>query len=159
MIYLGIDPGIRGSITVLDDTKWIESHNFKIKDNGIIKNQIDVEHCLELFMHLGDRFTIDTVFIEKPFYAGITPKAVVASQYYTYATLTTLLQVEKFNIYEIAPKEWKKFFNLINKEKRESKVTAIKIDPNFPAKLRNDHAEATLIGIYGYKNIKRLKRI
>lgn len=132
-VYIGIDPGKKGSVAVLCDefVEFIEMENF-------LASPYLIEY-VEVF-----------VAIEK---AQAFPKQGTVSMFNygkIYGQILGILKTLKIPFQEISPAVWKKEFSLIRKDKRESIQTAAKLFPLQEKAIKNNHhrAEALLLAEY-----------
>ena len=146
MITLGIDPGLKGAICYLKDGK-IQL----LEDMPLIGKEIDKKE-LNWFLSLYPECNI----------AGLEKQMIMAKQRGQYKIGVNFGLLEAFLFanqkpYEIVtPAKWKKYFNLLKKEKSDSVNLAMKYFPesDFVTKrgrLLDGRAEAALIALYMFE--------
>ena len=161
MLIIGIDPGISGSISFLDNGKIIEviemptmaegKKNKKQVNGSQIYNEI-----LKRTKHI-DKKDI-RVIIEQ---VSAMPGQGVTSMFnfgQSFGILKGMCSAMQLSMYFVRPAKWKKYFNLINSEKDASRTKAIEIFPYFSSNLAkkkdSNKADAILIASYYYNSNK-----
>ncbi len=160
--YIGIDPGLKGGIAVLDSegyctTLW--DIPTEINDKG--KKELDIfklDHFIgrvKNSMIIKDQGTL-IVAVEK---VHSMPGEGVTSAFnfgYMLGGIHAVLKSNKLAYVNISPQKWKKYFNL-SKDKKEAVRLAEKLYPETKEQLygprggiKDGRAEALLIALYLY---------
>ena len=155
MIILGIDPGVSGAISVLENKKVIEVFEMptmidgkknKKQVNGsqvsnIIKEKINSNKGKEII-----------VVVE---HVNAMPGQGVTSMFnfgQSFGVIKGICSALSLPIYFVRPSKWKKHFNLIKTNKDASRTKAIEIYPeissNLSRKKDSNKADAILIARY-----------
>ena len=153
MIIFGIDPGISGAISVLENKKVIEVFDMptmidgkknKKQVNGaqvtnIIKGRLDVEKEI-------------AVVVE---HVNAMPGQGVTSMFnfgQSFGVIKGICSALGLPIYFVRPTKWKKYFNLIKTNKEASRTKVIEVYPEISSKLSrkkdSNKADAILIARY-----------
>lgn len=155
--YFGIDPGLTGSIVVIDGSEFVEQVRYeKLPTGAFTKNIVNIDLLNADIAGLVEKHEISTAVIEEPlWFSGPKGSGAVANQFYTYGATVGILIAEGVRVKVVKPTEWNKFFNLYGKKKKESIQCAAQLDPHFKGMRVKDAdiAEAFLIGVYG--NLKK----
>jgi crossover junction endodeoxyribonuclease RuvC len=161
MLFIGIDPGISGSICFFQDGKIIDVVEMPTMIEGK-KNKKQVNGS-QIFNEISERIKkIDKkdikVIIEQ---VSAMPGQGVTSMFnfgQSYGILKGICSAMQLPMYFVRPAKWKKYFNLINSEKDASRTKAIEIFPYFSAQLSrkkdNNKADAILIASFYYETYK-----
>lgn len=140
MIIIGIDPGLKGGIAIIDsesqntpavypmpvteeETKTkkkiktlTKKEKLKRKKGETIyktKKIIDSVAFLDIVSNVWKiAGNVDLVLIEKPFYLGIESRTSTATTAENYGRLRGILESCNFNIKTVRPQEWKNYFDL-----------------------------------------------
>jgi crossover junction endodeoxyribonuclease RuvC len=155
MIIFGIDPGVSGAISVLENKKVIEVFDMptmidgkknKKQVNGaqvtnIIKERLDSEKEKEI-----------AVVVE---HVNAMPGQGVTSMFnfgQSFGVIKGICAALSLPIYFVRPTKWKKHFNLINTNKDASRTKVIEVYPKISSKLHrkkdSNKADAILIARY-----------
>ena len=155
MIILGIDPGVSGAISVLENKKVIEVFEMptmidgkknKKQVNGsqvsnIIKEKINSNKGKEII-----------VVVE---HVNAMPGQGVTSMFnfgQSFGVIKGICSALSLPIYFVRPVKWKKHFNLIKTNKDASRTKVIEVYPNISSKLSrkkdSNKADAILIARY-----------
>ena len=164
MIIFGIDPGVSGAISVLENKKVIEVFDMptmidgkknKKQVNGaqvtnIIKERLDSEKEKEI-----------AVVVE---HVNAMPGQGVTSMFnfgQSFGVIKGICSALSLPIYFIRPTKWKKHFNLINTNKDASRTKVIEVYPEISSKLhrKKDSNKADAILIARYFNDTQLKSL
>lgn len=172
-VYIGIDPGLTGAISVLNDKgELIEMFDMpvmakgekKVKrkrkitgDNGlsviattthtIIKNQINASALAIIFDKYKHAFaTLEMVASRPGQHAAAT-----FSLGESYGIIQGVLASCGISVKIVPPSKWKKFLN-VSADKEMTRAAAIKLYPNASIHRKKDidRAESLLIARYGY---------
>ena len=155
MIIFGIDPGVSGAISVLENKKVIEVFDMptmidgkknKKQVNGaqvtnIIKERLDSEKEKEI-----------AVVVE---HVNAMPGQGVTSMFnfgQSFGVIKGICSALSLPIYFVRPTKWKKHFNLIKTNKDASRTKVIEVYPEISSKLSrkkdSNKADAILIARY-----------
>ena len=155
MIIFGIDPGVSGAISVLENKKVIEVFDMptmidgkknKKQVNGaqvtnIIKERLDSEKEKEI-----------AVVVE---HVNAMPGQGVTSMFnfgQSFGVIKGICSALSLPIYFVRPTKWKKHFNLIKTNKDASRTKVIQVYPHISSKLSrkkdSNKADAILIARY-----------
>ena len=161
MLIIGIDPGISGSICFFEDGKILDVIEMPTMTDGK-KNKKQVNGS-QIYNEITKRIElIDKkdirVIIEQ---VSAMPGQGVTSMFnfgQSYGILKGICSAMQLSMYFIRPTKWKKYFNLINSEKDDSRTKAIEIFPYFSSNLAkkkdSNKADAILIANYYYETFK-----
>tara|TARA_A100000164_G_scaffold263422_1_gene235274 strand:+ start:721 stop:1215 length:495 start_codon:yes stop_codon:yes gene_type:complete len=161
MLIIGIDPGISGSICLLDDGKIIEVLEMPTMTDGK-KNKRQVNGA-QIYNEISKRIKQTNkqnirVVIEQ---VSAMPGQGVTSMFnfgQSFGVLKGLFAAMGLPVYFIRPAKWKKYFNLINSEKDASRTRAIEIFPYFSSQLSkkkdSNKADAILIASFYYETYR-----
>ena len=157
MIIFGIDPGVSGAISILENKKVIEIFDMptmidgkknKKQVNGsqvtnIIKERLDSEKEKEI-----------AVVVE---HVNAMPGQGVTSMFnfgQSFGVIKGICSALSLPIYFVRPTKWKKHFNLIKTNKDASRTKVIEVYPKISSKLSrkkdSNKADAILIARYFY---------
>ena len=155
MIIIGIDPGVSGAISILENKKVIEVFDMptmidgkknKKQVNGaqvtnIIKERLDSEKEKEI-----------AVVVE---HVNAMPGQGVTSMFnfgQSFGVIKGICSALSLPIYFVRPTKWKKHFNLIKTNKDASRTKVIEVYPEISSKLHrkkdSNKADAILIARY-----------
>jgi hypothetical protein len=140
MIIVGIDPGLKGGIAIIDSesantpavypmpvtqeetkakkkVKTLTKKEKLAKKGGKTiyktKNIVDSKAFFDILCNV---FTVarevDLVLIEKPFYLGIESRTSTATTAENYGRLRGILESLNLNVKTVRPQEWKNYFDL-----------------------------------------------
>lgn len=144
MIYIGIDPGKQGAIGMIG-----VNIDYRCSDIPLLCNkEIDSKFIRENILNDLPKKVI--CFVEK---AQAMPQQGVVSTFkygMGYGKILAVLEILKIPYQEISSQKWKRHFNLIKKDKRESVAVAKKLFPDIEyqtkrGRLLDGRAEAILI--------------
>ena len=161
MLIIGIDPGISGSISFLEDGKIIEVIEMPTMTEGKKnKKQVNGSQIYNEILRMVKKFGKDDirVVIEQ---VSAMPGQGVTSMFnfgQSFGILKGICSAMKLPMYFVRPSKWKKYFNLINSEKDASRTRAIEIFPYFSSQLSkkkdSNKADAILIASFYYETYK-----
>ena len=132
MIIFGIDPGVSGAISILENKKVVEVTNiFKERLNNDKEIVVVVEHV------------------------NAMPGQGVTSMFnfgQSFGVIKGICSALGLPIYFVRPTKWKKYFNLIKTNKEASRTKVIEVYPEISSKLSrkkdSNKADAILIARY-----------
>ena len=161
MLIIGIDPGLSGSICFFEDGKIIDVIEMPTMTEGKKnKKQVNGAQIYNEFLKRiskTDKHKIRVV-IEQ---VSAMPGQGVTSMFnfgQSFGILKGICSAMQFSMYFVRPAKWKKYFNLLNSEKDESRTKAIEIFPYFSSQLSkkkdSNKADAILIASFHYETYK-----
>ena len=155
MIYIGIDPGMTGGISVIEDNNIqpIESREMPLTAD---KKAIDVNQVFEIMPISQPCFCIIEQLLAMP---GQNVKATTSSAI-NYGKLLAVLELMGIPYQEVHPNKWKKEFQLIKKSKYGSAGVASKLFPTEEfltgrGRLMDGKAESLLLAEYARRIYKK----
>ena len=161
MIIFGIDPGVSGAISVLENKKVIEVFDMPTMIDGK-KNKRQVNGS-QIYNEISSRIkNIEKknikVVIEQ---VSAMPGQGVTSMFnfgQSFGVLKGICSAMQIPMYFVRPAKWKKYFNLINSQKDASRTKAIEvfpyISPQLSRKKDSNKADAILIASFFYETYK-----
>ena len=152
MIF-GIDPGVSGAISILQNKKVIEVYDMPTMIDGKKnKKQVNGSQLTNIFKEKMDLNKEIAVIVE---HVNAMPGQGVTSMFnfgQSFGVIKGVCSALSLPIYFIRPTKWKKHFNLINTNKDASRTKAIQIYPEISSKLSrkkdSNRADAILIARY-----------
>jgi crossover junction endodeoxyribonuclease RuvC len=153
MMIFGIDPGISGAISILEDKKIIEIYDMPTMIDGKKnKKQVNGSQVANIFKEKIDSKREISVVVE---HVNAMPGQGVTSMFnfgQSFGVIKGVCSALSLPIYFIRPTKWKKHFNLINTNKDASRTKVIEIYPEISSKLSrkkdSNKADAILIARY-----------
>ena len=153
MIIFGIDPGISGAISVLENKKIIEIFDMPTMIDGKKnKRQVNGAQLAHIIKEKLDNEKEIAVVVE---HVNAMPGQGVTSMFnfgQSFGVIKGVCSALSLPIYFTRPTKWKKHFNLINVNKDASRTKAIEIYPEISNKLSrkkdSNRADAILIARY-----------
>ena len=161
MLFIGIDPGISGSICFFKDGKILDVIDMPTMADGK-KNKRQVNGS-QIYNEISKRIEkIDKrdikVIIEQ---VSAMPGQGVTSMFnfgQSFGILKGICAAMQLSMYFVRPIKWKKYFNLINSDKDASRTKAIEIFPYFSSNLAkkkdSNKADAILIASFYHETFK-----
>jgi crossover junction endodeoxyribonuclease RuvC len=153
MIIIGVDPGITGAISVLENKKVIEVYETPTMIDGKKnKRQVNGSHLTNIIKEiiLLNKETIAVVE-----HVNAMPGQGVTSMFnfgQSFGVIKGICAALSLPIYFVRPTKWKKHFNLIKTNKEASRTKVIEIYPEISGKLSrkkdSNKADAILIARY-----------
>ena len=162
MIIIGIDPGVSGAISILENKKVIEIFDMPTmidgKKNKRQVNGAEVTNIFKKFINTNLDITDDKdedkvkVVVE---HVTAMPGQGVTSMFnfgQSFGVIKGVCAALKLPIYFVRPVKWKKYFNLIKTNKDASRTKVIEIFPHIsskiPRKKDSNKADSILIAKY-----------
>ncbi len=153
MIIFGIDPGISGAISILENKKIIEIYDMPTMIDGKKnKRQVNGSQVANIFKEKIDVNKEISVVVE---HVNAMPGQGVTSMFnfgQSFGVIKGICSALSLPIHFIRPTKWKKHFNLINTNKDASRTKVIEIYPEISSKLSRkkdaNKADAILIARY-----------
>ena len=153
MIIIGIDPGVSGGISILENKKVIEVYDMPTMIDGKKnKRQVNGAQVANIIKEkLGDNK--ETVVVVE--HVNAMPGQGVTSMFnfgQSFGVIKGICSALSLPIYFVRPTKWKKHFNLIKTNKDASRTKAIEIYPGISHKISrkkdSNKADAILIARY-----------
>ena len=153
MIIFGIDPGISGAISVLENKKVVEIFDMPTMIDGKKnKRQVNGEEVTNIFLKELNNEDTAKVVVE---HVTAMPGQGVTSMFnfgQSFGVIKGICAALKLPIYFVRPTKWKKHFNLIKTNKDASRTKVIEIYPEISSKISrkkdSNKADAILIARY-----------
>ena len=153
MIIFGIDPGISGAISVLENKKVIEVFDMPTMIDGK-KNKRQVNGA-QVTNIIKERLNGDEEIIVVVEHVNAMPGQGVTSMFnfgQSFGVIKGICAALSLPIYFVRPTKWKKHFNLIKTNKDASRTKVIQIYPEISNKISrkkdSNKADAILIARY-----------
>ena len=153
MIIFGIDPGLGGAISVLENKKVIEVFDMPTMIDGK-KNKRQVNGA-QVTNIIKERLNGDKEIIVVVEHVNAMPGQGVTSMFnfgQSFGVIKGICSALSLPIYFVRPMKWKKHFNLIKTNKDASRTKAIEVYPKISNKLSrkkdSNKADAILIARY-----------
>ena len=153
MIIIGIDPGINGAISIIENKKIIEVYDTPTMIDGKKnKRQINGAQVTNIFKErlIGEKEVV--VVVE---HVNAMPGQGVTSMFnfgQSFGVIKGICAALNLPIYFVRPAKWKKHFNLIKTNKDASRTKVIEVYPEISSKLHrkkdSNRADAILIALY-----------
>ena len=161
MLIIGIDPGISGSISFLDDGKIIEVIEMPTMAEGKKnKRQVNGSQIYNEILKMVKKFEKSDVRVVIEQVSAMPGQGVTSMFNFgqSFGILKGICSAMQLPMYFVRPSKWKKYFNLINSEKDASRTRAIEIFPYFSSQLSkkkdSNKADAILIASFYYETCK-----
>jgi crossover junction endodeoxyribonuclease RuvC len=153
MIIFGIDPGVSGAISVLENKKVIEVFDMPTMIDGKkSKRQVNGAQVTNIIKEKLDENKEIIVVVE---HVNAMPGQGVTSMFnfgQSFGVIKGISSALGLPIYFVRPTKWKKHFNLIKTNKDASRTKVIQIYPEISSKLSrkkdSNKADAILIARY-----------
>ena len=153
MITIGIDPGINGAISIVENKKIIEVHDTPTmidgKKNKRQLNGAQVTNIIKEILNDGKEVVVVVEHVNAMPGQGVTSMFNFGQSFGVIKGICAALSVP---IYFVRPSKWKKHFNLIKTNKDASRTKVIEAYPEIASKLHrkkdSNRADAILIALY-----------
>ena len=153
MIIIGVDPGITGAISILENKKVIEVHDTPTMIDGKKnKRQINGAQVTNIIKEILSKNTEVVVVVE---HVNAMPGQGVTSMFnfgQSFGVIKGICSALSIPIHFVRPTKWKKHFNLIKTNKDASRTKVIEVYPEISSKLSrkkdSNKADAILIARY-----------
>ena len=153
MIIIGIDPGVSGGISILENKKVIEVYDMPTMIDGKKnKRQVNGAQVANIIKEKLDDNKETVVVVEQ---VNAMPGQGVTSMFnfgQSFGVIKGICSALSLPIYFVRPTKWKKHFNLIKTNKDASRTKAIEIYPGISHKISrkkdSNKADAILIARY-----------
>ena len=153
MIIIGIDPGISGAISILQNKKVLEVFDTPTMIDGK-KNKKQVNGA-QLANIIKNRLTENQEIVVIVEHVNAMPGQGVTSMFnfgQSFGVVKGICAALNLPIYFVRPAKWKKYYNLINTNKDASRTKAIELYPKNASELSrkkdSNRADAILIARY-----------
>ena len=153
MIIIGIDPGVSGAISILENKKVIEVFDMPTMIDGKKnKKQVNGSQVANI---IKERLNKENQIIVVVEHVNAMPGQGVTSMFnfgQSFGVIKGVCAALSLPIYFIRPTKWKKHFNLIKTNKDASRTKVIQVYPEISSKLSrkkdSNKADAILIARY-----------
>jgi len=153
MIIIGIDPGISGAISILENKKILEVYDTPTMIDGKKnKRQINSAQVTNI---IKERLKDGKEVIVVVEHVNAMPGQGVTSMFnfgQSFGVIKGICAALGLPIYFVRPTKWKKHFNLIKTHKDASRTKVIEAYPEISSKLHrkkdSNRADAILIALY-----------
>jgi len=153
MIIIGIDPGISGAISIIENKKILEVYDTPTMIDGKKnKKQINSAQVTNIIKERLDKEKEVVVVVEQ---VNAMPGQGVTSMFnfgQSFGVIKGICAALSLPIYFVRPTKWKKHFNLIKTNKDASRTKVIEAYPEISNKLHrkkdSNRADAILIALY-----------
>ena len=153
MIIFGIDPGVSGAISVLENKKVIEVFDMPTMIDGKkTKKQVNGAYVTNIIKEKVDGEKEIAVVVE---HVNAMPGQGVTSMFnfgQSFGVIKGICSALSLPIHFVRPSKWKKHFNLIKTNKDASRTKVIEVYPEISSKLSRkkdaNKADAILIARY-----------
>ena len=153
MITIGIDPGINGAISIVENKKIIEVHDTPTmidgKKNKRQINGAQVTNIIKEILNDGKEVVVVVEHVNAMPGQGVTSMFNFGQSFGVIKGICSALSIP---IYFVRPTKWKKYFNLIKTNKDASRTKVIEIYPQISSQISrkkdSNKADAILIARY-----------
>ena len=153
MIIIGIDPGISGAISIVENKKILEVYDTPTMIDGKKnKRQINSAQVTSIIKERLNNGKEVIVVVEQ---VNAMPGQGVTSMFnfgQSFGVIKGICAALSLPIYFVRPTKWKKHFNLIKTNKDASRTKVIEVYPEISSKLHrkkdSNRADAILIALY-----------
>ena len=153
MIIIGIDPGISGAISIIENKKILEVYDTPTMIDGKKnKKQINSAQVTNI---IKERINKDKEVVVVVEHVNAMPGQGVTSMFnfgQSFGVVKGICAALSLPIYFVRPTKWKKHFNLIKTNKDASRTKVIEVYPELSNKLHrkkdSNRADAILIALY-----------
>ena len=153
MIIIGVDPGINGAISIIENKKILEVYDTPTMIDGKKnKRQINSAQVSNIFK---ERLNLNKDVIVVVEQVNAMPGQGVTSMFnfgQSFGVIKGICAALSLPIHFVRPTKWKKHFNLIKTNKDASRTKVIESYPEISSKLHrkkdSNRADAILIALY-----------
>ena len=153
MIIIGVDPGINGAISIVENKKILEVYDTPTMIDGKKnKRQINSAQVSNIFK---ERLNLNKEVIVVVEQVNAMPGQGVTSMFnfgQSFGVIKGICAALNIPIHFVRPAKWKKHFNLIKTNKDASRTKVIESYPEISSKLHrkkdSNRADAILIALY-----------
>ena len=153
MIIIGIDPGINGAISIVENKKILEVYDTPTmidgKKNKRQINSAQVTNIIKERLNVGKEVVVVVEHVNAMPGQGVTSMFNFGQSFGVIKGICAALSLP---IHFVRPTKWKKYFNLIKTNKDASRTKVIETYPEISSKLHrkkdSNRADAILIALY-----------
>ena len=153
MIIIGIDPGISGAISIVENKKILEVYDTPTmidgKKNKRQINSAQVTNIIKERLNSGKKVVVVVEHVNAMPGQGVTSMFNFGQSFGVIKGICAALNLP---IHFVRPVKWKKHFNLIKTNKDASRTKVIEVYPEISSKLHrkkdSNRADAILIALY-----------
>jgi len=153
MIIIGVDPGINGAISIIENKKILEVYDTPTMIDGKKnKRQINGAQVTNIFK---ERLNLNKEVVVVVKQVNAMPGQGVTSMFnfgQSFGVIKGICAALSLPIHFVRPTKWKKHFNLIKTNKDASRTKVIESYPKISSKLHRkkdiNRADAILIALY-----------
>ena len=153
MIIIGIDPGISGAISIVENKKILEVYDTPTmidgKKNKRQINSAQVTNIIKERLNSGKKVVVVVEHVNAMPGQGVTSMFNFGQSFGVIKGICAALNLP---IHFVRPVKWKKHFNLIKTNKDASRTKVIEVYPEISDKLHrkkdSNRADAILIALY-----------
>ena len=153
MIIIGVDPGINGALSIIENKKIVEVYDTPTMIEGKKnKRQINGAQVTNIIKERLNSKEEVVVVVE---HVNAMPGQGVTSMFnfgQSFGVIKGICAALSLPIYFVRPAKWKKHFNLIKTNKDASRTKVIQVYPEISSKLSrkkdSNKADAILIALY-----------
>ncbi len=146
MIIFGIDPGVSGAISVLENKKIIEVYEMPTMIDGKKnKKQVNGSQVTNI---IKERLNGDNEIIVVVEHVNAMPGQGVTSMFnfgQSFGVIKGICSALSLPIYFVRPTKWKRYFNLIKTNKDASRTKVIEAYPEISSKLYRKKTQIKLM--------------
>ena len=161
MIIIGIDPGVSGAISILENKKVIEIYDMPTMIDGKKnKRQVNGSQVTNI---IKENLNSEKEIIVVVEHVNAMPGQGVTSMFnfgQSFGVIKGICAALKLPIYFVRPAKWKKYFNLIKTEKDASRTKAIEIFPYISSQLSRkkdaNKADAILLASFFFETYQSI---
>ena len=160
MLVIGIDPGLSGAISILENKKVLNIFDMPVMAEGKKnKRQLNSAQLVNIIKKNTNKNDEIAVVVEQ---VNAMPGQGVTSMFnfgQTFGAIKGVCAALELPIFFVRPSKWKKYFELINSSKDASRTKAIEMYPSLSAQLskKKDVNKYDAILIARYYSVTRLK--
>ena len=160
MIIFGIDPGVSGAISVLENNKVLDViETPTIIDGKKNKRQVNAAQVVKIIKDQKYSDKEKIIVVEQ---VNAMPGQGVTSMFnfgQSFGVLKGICSAMQLSMIFVRPAKWKKYFGLIKTEKDASRTKVIEIFPYISSELSrkkdSNKADAVLIASFFYNTYKK----
>jgi len=153
MLIFGIDPGVSGAISILENKKIIDVYEMPTMIDGKKnKKQVNGSQVTNI---IKEKLNDDKEVVVVVEHVNAMPGQGVTSMFnfgQSFGVIKGICSALGLPIYFVRPNKWKKHFNLIKTNKDASRTKVIQAYPDISSKLSrkkdSNKADAILIALY-----------
>ena len=162
MIIIGIDPGVSGAISILENKKVIEIYDMPTMIDGKKnKRQVNGSQVTNI---IKENLNSEKEIIVVVEHVNAMPGQGVTSMFnfgQSFGLIKGICSAMQLPTFFIRPAKWKKYFNLIKSEKDASRTKVIEIFPYISSYLSkkkdSNKADAILIASFFHNTYQKIE--